>query len=196
MFFSRFIIDTTFDTNRIEKLYELLSKDIPDLELVWRYKREIVDNPSEADNVSILNNYKTFFTLVETRNRGNIRFSLVKGYEQIVLNALKETGITVEPQSFSTPIICVFAYILLFIIACAANPDYAPFLSVLFVILLSGIISYAISAFKNYDCEIPGYSSVLTIIGLVCFSPSSLLLFPLITALNKQKLHNLIEQDN
>ena len=61
MFFSRIFIEGPFDTEKVEKLYDALSKEFSDLNLIWREKRDVAYDPSTADNVVIEKAGKNLF---------------------------------------------------------------------------------------------------------------------------------------
>ena len=196
MFFSRFLIKSVFfDHKNIQHLYDLLSKDYPNLELIWKSDLKTVSDPQLANAGVIKINNKTVFSQNEKNGQGIIVFGRLKGKEKQILRLLKESGFTFEEPVINNGIMCLVLFLCLVALACFLNSSYILYIIISAIILLSGIILYALSSklIWNSEYTLRNISSVLLIIGLLCMAPSSLLTFPLMKYMNQKSLCTMIE---
>lgn len=195
MFFTRMLMDSPFDEDAIQKLYEHLSAEFADTELNWKNGRSSEDDPSEADFAEIRINGKAFFTMNRKMERAGFKFSVVEGCETKAINAIKESGLGYQPPELTNPILFATIYALIFFCLCLfVDSDIFPVLLVSFGLLITGVTLYLISLIHNLGNGILKTSSTIGIIGLLLLAPSSMLLFPLLTAMNKRSLYRKMDE--
>ncbi|MBK5720577.1 hypothetical protein JGH11_06805 [Dysgonomonas sp. Marseille-P4677] len=184
-----------FDTNFVEKLHTELSKEIPDLEIVWKYGREEVFTPKYANNAKIIYQGKALY--VHHRNgNGILNINRVREKKQAVLNIAKRVNLVSEAPSFMIPSFCMFLYFVIFFsflinyfVDSYEDYWYLPFICL--IILISGI-SFSYQAVKKRLSETKiaiGY--IISCIGIGLLAPISLLILPFMIAIRRNELYKL-----
>ena len=198
MFFSKGFIYRTYDIEAIKRFYHLLSIDIPDLSIEWRRGRYIESEAVNADIVLIKRNEKILFMHNRNNDKGFINFSVVGQEEQIVLNAAREADIVSGPHSFKLGVGCALGYIFLMsliFVGGGLQPELESPILFCLLILLVGLAMYIGALINNGGRFILAIASVISIIGLLLLAPASLLLFPIMLAVNRQALFKKVYKD-
>lgn len=184
-----------FDTNFVEKFHTQLSKEIPDLEIVWKYGRQEVFTPKYANNAKINYQGKTLF-VHHSNGNGMLNINRVKDKSISVINAAKWVNLVSEAPSFMIPSLCVFLYFVIFFsflinhfMDSYEDYWYLPFIS-LTILIIGLLYSYNCVKKRLHETKILiGYTFVCIGIGLL--APFSLLIIPFMLAIRKTELYTL-----
>ena len=195
MFFSRIFIEGPFDTEKVEKLYDALSKEFSDLNFIWREKRDVAYDPSTADNVVIEKDGKNLFVLNSVNSRGVFVMKRTDGKEKEALKILYDNGFLFDEPSSGTAIGCIVLFVLAVLFICTMRPDVAFLIIPLAITLFVGIALYAfaLNGIKTSEYTLLNISTIISFIGLLGMAPSSLLTFPLVKYLNQRKVFEIIK---
>lgn len=196
MFFTRYLMDTPFDEEGIKKLHERLLKYFPDAVLSWKDGKCYEENPLDADSAEIKIGDKAFFSISRRNDKAVFKFSVMKEQKEDAVRAIKASGLGHDLSEMTKPVSLAVLYLLIFcfLVAFYEHRVFIPVLLVCFGILVTESVAYLVSLYKNLDNSYLRISSVVSIIGLIPLAPASMLLFPLMMAMNKRALYKLMDE--
>lgn len=184
-----------FETNFVEKIHSVLSKEIPDLEIVWKYGRQEVFAPKYANNAKINYQGKALF-VHHSNGNGMLNIDRVKGKRKAILNAAKWSNLVPEAPSLMIPSFLIFLYFVLFFSFLINNfmdsyEDYWYLPFILLIILVSGMLFYYHSVDKLLSDTKIALGLTVSCIGIGSLAPFSLLIIPFMLAVRRTELYKL-----
>lgn len=137
---------------------------------------------------------KFVFTMREGKNSdpGVIRLSQLGDRANLVFEALAQNKLVTNPSSYATGILLTFvelAIVFIFLLVSDMPTAFNILIPSLFALYFVGMFVYKYSD----NATTMKVSSCLMLPGLLCMSPSSLLLMPLWNAISENKAYKKIE---
>ncbi|MDR0805608.1 MAG: hypothetical protein LBN41_02520 [Enterobacteriaceae bacterium] len=195
MWFLKFIFKKKFDAEFVSRFFQALSECIPDLELIWKKSGTIVAREGASSAVIKCGKKVLFF---QGARSGWVDPFMAGEHRQALMDVTCQFQLGRERASYLLSIICVMLYLIMIYGAVDmavnnARLDIFYIIRVCAALVTTGlmILSYLSDWSHNLRC----ICATLWIMALAAALVSSLLLLPLVWAVNRQQLTRLYGQN-